>query len=188
MYTLKSLSFPHLRALDLALVMLSILYCQWKPDDCWKILCVRCSRHSRHIASTLSIVNCRLMEAETPDPPFLYFSGEKIWYEDRKIRPIHRFSPNPLQTALPQTATSLYFWAIPWPPLSTWCWWNHSTTSVLVPAPCFHYVFWLSSKRSLWSWVKSDLATFREKAVLGRMVQSLDPSSVLWTESINDLK
>lgn len=108
MYTLKSLSFPHLIALDLALVMLSILYCQWNLDDCWKILCVRCFRHCRHIASSYSIVNCRLMEAETADPPFLYFSGEKIWFEDRKIRPIHRLSPNPLQTALPQIATSLF--------------------------------------------------------------------------------
>lgn len=108
MYTLKSLSFPHLIALDLALVLLSILYCQWNPDDCWKILCVRCFRHSRHIASSFSIVSCRLMEAETADPPFLYFSGEKIWFEDRKIRPIHRLSPNPLQTALPQIATSLF--------------------------------------------------------------------------------
>ena len=34
----------------------------------------------------------------------------------------------------------------------------------------------------------SDLATFREKAVLGRIVQSLDHSSALWTESINDLE
>lgn len=108
MYTLKSLSFPHLIALDLALVMLSILYCQWNLDDCWKILCVRCFRHSRHIASSFSIVSCRLMEAETADPPFLYFSGEKIWFEDRKIRPIHRLSPNPLQTAIPQIATSLF--------------------------------------------------------------------------------
>ena len=153
MSTFRSLSFPHLIALDLALVMLSTLYCPWNPDDRWKILCARCFRHSRHIASSYSIVNCRLMEAKTPDPPFLHYSGGKIWYEDRKIKPIHRLFPNLLQATLPQVATSLYYWAILWPPLSTWYWWNHRTTSVLFPAPCCHYVLCFSSRRSLWSWV-----------------------------------
>ena len=49
------------------------------------------------------------MEAKTPDPPFLHYSGGKIWYEDRKIKPIHRLFPNLLQATLPQVATSLYY-------------------------------------------------------------------------------